>query len=167
MRYNYYPLIFKQSVIRHYYHNNRKNIKNILHIFKISKSSLYNWIYLYKNNKLTHKKKYIKKSKIAYHIKCYIRSYVLRKKVFMYKKLLILIKRKYNISISKSTLYNILKKLNITRKRYRCKYIYKKKNKHNKEIRNFKQTMKQVDINRLVSIDETHIDTHVNNLYGP
>ncbi len=61
MKYNYYQLSFKQSVLNMYYSNNRKNIKYILDIFKISKSSLYNWVRLYESNKLT-KNSHIKKN---------------------------------------------------------------------------------------------------------
>lgn len=166
MNYNYYPLVFKQTVIRSYYDNNCKNIKNILCIYKISKSSLYNWISLHKTNKLTYKKIYTKKSKILPEIKCYIRSYVLRKKRFIYKKLITMIKKRYNVPISKTSLYNVLKKLNITRKRFRCKFIYKRKNIHNEEIKKFKHLIKNININKIISIDETHIDTHITSIYG-
>jgi len=163
---NCYPLVFKQSVIRCYYNNNCKNIQYILNVYKISKSSLYNWINLHKINKLTYKKRYTKKSKIIPKIKCYIRSYVLRKKRFMYKKLIALIKKRYNIIISKSSLYNTLNKLNITRKRYRQKFIYKHKNIHNEEIKKFKQKIKNIETDKIISIDETHIDTHITSIYG-
>ena len=167
MTYNCYPLVFKQSIIRLYYKNKRKNISDILTIFKISKSSLYNWIQLFKIHKLSHKKKYKKKSKITPEIKCYIRAYVLRKKVFMYKKILSIIKKKYKIIISKTTLYNILNKLNITRKRYNTKFIYKNIQAHREDIKKFKQKIKKIKLNQIISIDETSIDTNIHNIYGP
>jgi len=89
----------------------------------------------------------------------------LRTKTFLYKKLITLIKKKFKVNISKSSLYYTLKKLNITRKRYRCKYIYKRRNIHAEEIKSFKQKIKQVNQNDIISIDETHIDTHINSVY--
>lgn len=46
-----YPYELKISVVN-FYNSELWNIQNALEIFNISKSSIYNWISLYKDNKL-------------------------------------------------------------------------------------------------------------------
>lgn len=84
---NCYPLIFKQKVVN-YYNKTNQPIKSILNAFDISNGSLYNWINKNKRNSLTDKKHYNKTSKYLPHVKCYIRNYVLTRKVFDMSKLI-------------------------------------------------------------------------------
>ena len=80
----------------------------------VSKTSIYYWS---KGKYLTNIKS-TRKSKITPQIKCYILNYIIRKTNFNRFKLLQLIKKKYNVSISKSTLYTVMKKLNLRKKKY-------------------------------------------------
>jgi transposase len=162
---NNYPLFFKRKVIEFYKHGNHK-ISEIIKIFGISNGALYNWINKDKLNKLCDKTKYIKKSKYKPHIKCYIRSYVLRKQTFNMVLLIINIKRKYNIIAKKSSIYKIIKKFNITKKKINVKYILGKNKDHNKKINLVRNNLKNIDRKSIISIDETGIDTHIHHLYG-
>ena len=72
---NYYPLFYKIIIIE-FYMSRKCKITEIIKIFKISKSSLYNWISQHIKNKLTEKKKYTNKSKITDKIKIYIIKYI-------------------------------------------------------------------------------------------
>ena len=81
---------YKMLVLNIYSENNKKNT---LKLSGISNGSLYNW----KNKKdngynLDNKKK---KSKISSVIKCYIRTYVIKRVCFNYLKLIELIKREF------------------------------------------------------------------------
>ena len=109
---NNYPVIYKRAAVT-YYHKTDNKISEILNIYNISNGSLYNWINADKNNKLSEKKKYTKGSKYTPEIKCYIRGYVLRKNVFDMNKLLMELKKKYNIIAHKSSVYKIIKSLNL------------------------------------------------------
>jgi transposase len=91
MNVNCYPLIFKQRVVKCYY-SKQLFIKDLLDLFKISRSSLYNWVKLHKTNNLCEKKLYRKKSKYSNDIKKYIIKYVVKKINFDYKKLILIIK---------------------------------------------------------------------------
>ena len=63
----------------------------LLNIFSISRSSLYNWIKLDNKNKLLEKKQYSKESKYSDEIRQYISNYVIKKVNFDYRKLIRLI----------------------------------------------------------------------------
>ncbi len=93
--------------------NKKANRVMTSNIFGISRKSLYNWSkgkYLNKNKK--------QKVKITPEIKCYIRAYVIKRYNFDYKLLIKAIRKKYRVCVSKSSVYNILKHMKITRKKY-------------------------------------------------
>ena len=86
----------------------------IKNIFDISKYSFYKL----KNESIYGSKKNIKRStKINGKIRSYIKSYVVTNINFNYKKLIKLVYQRYNVSISKSSIYNILRESKIKKKR--------------------------------------------------
>jgi len=91
---NCYPLIFKMMIIE-CYNSKRFYVRELVSIFNVSKSSIYNWIILYNNNKLFEKKKYTKISKYNDNIQKYICKYVSNRVNFDYVKLIRLIKNSY------------------------------------------------------------------------
>ncbi len=117
---NSYPVIYKRLVINKYltrdYSINELSIR-----YNISKGSLYNWKHKNDNGITLDKKSYTKKSKYTAEIKCFIRAYVLKYKSFKCINLISLIKRHYNIDTSKSSIYRILEKMNITYKKNKKK----------------------------------------------
>lgn len=161
---NSYPYIFKLRVVRYYLENNIK-VSELLNIFKISRGSLYNWINQYNNNELSEKETYTKRSKFI-NVKGYICNYVTTRKTFDYNRLIFIIKKRYNINISKSSLYNILKERNITRKRVNIRMNICNSKKFNKLKKTFRRKIKKVGINKVISIDESSFDTHIHNNYG-
>jgi transposase len=109
--------------------------------------------------------KYKKQSKYTDEIKKYICEYVIKRTNFDYKKLIKIIENKYGVICKKSSLYNILKNQNITRKRINVKTNYNKKasNKKRKEL--FSE-IKHIQKKNIISIDESSFDTHINSHYG-
>jgi len=163
---NAYPLLFKEYACNYYLRfRKQQSINEILNILNISKSSLYNWIKINNRNNLKDKIKYNKISKYTPVIKCYIRSYVIARVNFDYKRLILQIKRKYNISISKTAIYDILSQMNITRKKFKERII-PNKSKLNNKIRQFKRTISKIKLDRIISIDETSINTNSCPSYG-
>ena len=161
---NSYPLIFKLRVIECY--NNRSiKIDELLKLFKISRSTLYDWIKRYDNNDLSEKERYTKKSKFD-SVDKYISNYVCSRKKFDYLRLISIINRKFKITISKSSIYNILKKNNITRKKINFKLNLCKKDKFIALRKDFDKTIKNTEQDNIVSIDESSFDTHIDNNYG-
>lgn len=166
-RTNNYPHIFKFKVIEFYKKQKREmKIKEILSLFSISNGSLYRWIKLYEKNELTEKKKYTKSSKYTPSIKCFIRWYATKYCNFDYKKLIVALKKKYLIEASKSSIYEILKNMRITRKKIRKRVIIKNEIDHNKKKAKFIEKIKNIPKNKIISIDETSFDTHIDSLYG-
>ncbi len=160
-----YPFFFKKMVVEYYLKCNEKDrINKILKIFKISNGSLFNWLKLYRSNNLT--KIAIKKTKFTPNLKCYIRNYVISRINFDYKRLIKLIKKRYNIIISKSSIYNILNKMNITQKKIIKKIIVKNKKEHRLNKRKFVKIVSKVDVNKIISIDEVSFDSYLSSDYG-
>jgi len=161
---NKYPIIFKNCVLRYYEHN---TIVDTLSMFKISNGSLFNWIKLDKNNLLIEKTKYVKCNvKITPCIKLYIRSYILKHIDFKYMILIRKIYKEYNVTISKTTLYNTINQLNITRKKIRKKRVYGSKNKIRIKKRLLKKQMATINLDDVISIDESSFDTSISSDYG-
>ena len=158
-----YPLYFRRLTIKHYNNINNK-VVDTLTIFNISNGSLYNWIKKDKKGNL--EPNYMRKSKFSPVCKCYIRTYVINHINFDYKKLIKLIKRKFNISISKSSIYNLLSKMKITRKKIRKKIAIKDPIKLNNEKAKFRKNIQNINQNLIISVDETSIDTHISANYG-
>lgn len=164
---NYHPYRVKELALRYYNSSKYVSIKDTIEIFNISNGSLFRWIKLNNHNKLSKtKKRFTRKTKITPEIKCYIRTHVIKRVTMNYKNLLKLIRKKYLITISKSSLYNVISRLNITRKRIKRRTITKNKKKHNKDVREYKKKAKKVDYKKLISIDESHFDNEMTSNYG-
>ena len=165
MKTNCYPLIFKIKVIDYYYYH-KPPIKTLLFIFGICKSTLYNWLKLHTKDKLVEKQKYHKVSKYAINVKEYIIKYICKKINFNYKKVIMLVKNKFNINCSKSAIYLILKQNNITHKRIKIKTKFSTKLKTQKMINILKKKVHMIDKKNIISIDESSFDTHINSHCG-
>lgn len=96
----------------------------------------------------------------------FIKIYVLRNKIINAKRIIFLIKDKFNVTMSLSYFYSYLKKINLTHKK-----VYLKKqpysNKKYKIIKNifFKQ-IKNIDKDEIYSIDETAVYLNSINNHG-
>lgn len=155
---------FKKHIIK-LYNSNIFSINTILKLANISNGTLYNWINKFNNDKLD-RKVTIKKSKITCKIKCYIFNNIMKQNTLNWRTMIKSIKNTFNIFISKSYLYVIIKKLNLTKKKIRIRNIYKSKEKLLKDKANFNQTIKKHKLKDIISIDETSIDTFITDLYG-
>jgi len=162
---NSYPLIYKIAVIT-YYLQNKCDVKDLLNIFNISKSSLYNWLKQYNENILSEKKKYNKVSKYTSDIKIYIKTYVIKRKIFSYKRLIHQLYKKYKLKTSKSSIYEILKNMKVSHKKLKKKMIYGNKLKLKEKRKQFRKIINKTDLDNIICIDETSIDTRMLPLYG-
>ena len=88
-------------------------------IFGIDLKTIYNWKKQYQNNTLYNNQN--RKTKISPKIKLYIENYVTTRVNFNYKKLIVTIKKKFNIQISKTTIYHVLKEKKIKKKNFTIK----------------------------------------------
>ena len=155
---NCYPLIFKITVVN-YYKLKKIPIIELLNIFKISRSSLYNWVKFYNKNELLEKKQYKRDSKYTCEIRKYISEYVVKRVNFDYKKLIRVINKKYKIESHKSSIYLILHLKKITRKRINIKTRYSSKSNIKKKIKQLSKEIISVGKDKIISID-THINSY-------
>ena len=93
------------------------------------------------------KKKYEKTTKYKPHIKCFIRQYVIQKQILVINKLTKLLKRKFDVIAKKTSIYEIIKKFHITRKRITKRFIYGKKYFHKRKIKQFQKQIKNINVN--------------------
>ena len=163
---NCYPLIYKKIVCDYYFANKGTHkVCDIIRLFKISNGTLYNWINKYKRDNLNEKKSYVKISKYSLEVRNYVKLYVIKYCDFDYKKLIVSIKAKFKIKMSRSMLYSIVKELKITRKKFRTRII-PDKIKYANLIDKFKVKINDTDKDNIICIDETSINTHICSNYG-
>jgi len=155
---------FKEHIVK-LYNSNIFTIKSLLKIGNISNGTLYNWIKRSNDNDL-HKKAIKRKSKITCEIKCYIFNNIMKYNTLNWRIMINNIKNQFKISISKSYLYKIIQKLNLTKKKIRTRNIYKSKDKLLKDKAEFNKNIKKHKLKDIISIDETSIDTFITNLHG-
>lgn len=156
-----YDVNYKINVVIEYYKCG-ENMHHILHNFTASESSIRRWIKLYKNNKLVEERQIQRSVKITVEIKQFISQYVLINRIFNRYELIKEVKNKYLIKISKTTIYNILKEMKITKRKNRVRFIsVKHKDILSQEINKLKTKIDEIDQNNIISIDETSIDTHI------
>lgn len=165
MNKNSYSYNFKLAAMSFYLQKNN-TIKKTLNLFKISNGSLFNWLKLKSLNQLHIKKCRKKHNTKLLEVIQYIIRYVLKYKRVYCNRLINLIDVKYKKTISRSSIYRILKNNNITRKKIKKRIIIKNKRKLNKLKNIFKQKINNIDKNKIISIDETSIDTHISSNYG-
>lgn len=129
----------------------------IIKIFSISISSFYNWYYKYNNGLDFFKHPNKRKHKITNEIEKFIIEYIKLNPLTKIKKIKEIIKNNFGLSISKTSIYNVLKKNNIT-----YKQTYKKINPYTDKQFKYKKTILKKQINKakdnLISLDEMSIE---------
>ncbi len=160
-----YSIDKKLSIIRTYYIKNTLNlqIKNILYIFSIANGTLYNIINDYKKNPNKYTQKHIKikhvyKSRVPLIIQKFIITHVKRNKQVRFKLLFKSLQNIYKISVSKNTIYRILKSANLSYKRVsRQKYNKLNISEFNKSCKQLTKKIRSLDISNILFIDESSI----------
>ena len=71
-----------------------------------------------------------------------------------------------SITIKKSTLYNIIKTLNFTKKRVKTKKIYGSEDKLLEKKKELQNKVKNIDLDNIISIDEVSFDTNIIHNYA-
>lgn len=148
------------------------SVDNILKLFSIARSTLYEWIKIYcilgtDNHRLSERVADTVRSsrKLTNDCETFIIGYVIKNPTFNMKKLVKKLSNKYNITLSKGYIYEILKKNNLTNKKVqKITYPYGKV-KFKKESNILKKAIDQVD-NNYTSIDEAAVYLGTSPNYG-
>ena len=149
-------------------------IDDILHLMQIVRSTLYDW----KNNYsylMDDTKSYIlaerfaitirSSRKVTSDIESFIIDYVTKHPNFNMKKLSKKLTIKYFITISKSTIYRILAKNNMTHKKVQKNTYPHKRSRFKKEVKQLKKVVDECN-NDFTAIDETAVYLGTSNNYG-
>lgn len=148
-------------------------IINILDIFKIARSTLYEWIKFFSylcndnNSVLTKRTANTIRSarKLTPECKSFIIEYVKKNPAFNMKKLVKKITRMYNIQFNKGYIYQILKKNNLSHKKIQKNTYPHGSVKFKKAVKILKTEIDKID-NNYTSIDETGIYLGTSPTYG-
>lgn len=155
---------FRLMAIKLYFHYKESKcdtIYNLIHLLNISKSILYTWISLYDSSNNCFSKGFkidrqCRTNKITDIIVKYICEYVTKRQNFNVKTLRQYIKRKFNVHISKSYVYHILKSNNLTLKRVQKQTIPNNISYKDKQKQLYKKITEVIEKN-IISVDESHI----------
>lgn len=154
------------NVLKTYYNRDSLNLRveKILNIFCISRSTLYEWI---KHKPLISNGKRIFDKKIPIHeYDKLVVDHVVKNKIIDYQMINSKFMNKYNRSISRSSIYKILKRNNITRKRIQTKkHNYQLQNNYDDRLVYLRKTIRKRK-KRIISIDETSVDFIIPLSYG-
>jgi len=144
------------------------DVVEISALFSVSKSSVYNWIKLHKQNDLKNKTQYTKpKSNFQNsEIRSIISEHIKINPNFSYLNLIKVIETTTTIKISKSSLYNIISNLNLTKKVAKFKKIYGSAEKLAIKKEALQKQIKDIPNNKIISIDEVSFDTNIIHNYG-
>jgi transposase len=91
-----------------------------------------------------------RKSKFTPELKEFIRRYIIKRIIICRFKLIKLIHKKFDIAMSKSSLYNIIKEMNITKRKIYYRYIPTNKEKRKKEIEKFIKKIKETSLENII-----------------
>ena len=160
-----YDTYFVNKVLNIYYNRKHFNltVDTISDIYCISKSTIYEWC----NNPIinVNNNRFFNKKPSIFDYDKVIVDYVIENKIVDHNKIYDIIKKKFNKNISRRTIYNVLKRNNITHKKVQTnKYPYSK-NKFDKDVNKLRKSIK-CRKNRIISVDETSIDFIVPSNYG-
>jgi len=110
----------------------------MINFFNISRGTFYK-IKKNINKEIIYRNK--RTSKITTTIMTYIKKYVTRNINFNYTKLVQLINKNFNVLVSKTTIYDVLAKKNITKKKIQKKQIFTEKQNEHYKSKNFKKLL--------------------------
>jgi len=157
---------YKLNAVRYYL--NHQDLRETCKIFNCKYQSLSRWVKTYKHSKSvkrkTRKNRNLKITpKIEKFIKDYVKKYPTTT-LWEYSKL---IKEKYIVELSDKSIYNILHKHKITRKRVRSKYYPEKREGQEKQdLETFYNKLKNYDYTKTICLDETSIPLNMTLSYG-
>jgi hypothetical protein len=160
--------IYNQREIYH------MNVINILQLFKIARSTLYEWLRNFSDIS-TDSEKYvlhrqlgssiIKNTKVTSDIQNFIINYVLKNPTFNISKLSKKLTKMYNITISRGYIYWILNKNNMTHKKIQKDTYPYDKIKFKNALKDHKKHIDECD-NDFTAVDETAVYLGTSNNYG-
>jgi len=158
---------YKLTAVKYYLSKN-EDMRDVCKIFKCSYKSLSRWVNQYQE-KGNVKRKTIKNSniKITPEIEKFVKQQIRKYPTMTLWELSKLVKHTYNVKLTDKSIYNILSKYKITRKRLRNKYYPEKREGQEKQdLEDFYKTLNKYDYRKTICLDETSIYLNMTHSYG-
>jgi len=157
---------YKINAVRYYLKH--QDLRETCKIFHCKYQSLARWVKTYKYSKSVKRKTRKNHNlKITTEIEKYIKEYVKKYPTTTLWEYAKLIKEKFGVQLSDRSIYNILHKHKITRKRIRSKYYPEKREGQEKQdLETFYNKLKQYDYTKTICLDETSIPLNMTLSYG-
>ena len=157
---------YKINAVRYYLKH--QDLRETCKIFHCKYQSLARWVKTYKQTKSVKRKTRKNRNlKITPEIEKYIKEYVKKYPTTTLWEYAKLIKEKFGVQLSDRSIYNILHKNKITRKRIRSKYYPEKREGQEKQdLETFYNKLKQYDYTKTICLDETSIPLNMTLSYG-
>jgi transposase len=157
---------YKINAVKYYIKN--KDLRKTCKIFNCKYQSLSRWVKIYNKNKtLKRKTRNNHNLKITPEIEKFLKEYVRKyptTTLWEYSKL---VNEKFNVSLSDKSIYNILHKNKISRKRVRSKYYPEKREGQEKQdLDDFYKKLEKYDYTKTICLDETSIPLNMTLSYG-
>jgi len=165
---------YKETAVK-YYLENKEDMRNTCKIFKCKFQSLARWVKTYKNkgniNRKTRKNHNLK---ITPEIEKFVKEYIRKYNTTTLWELSKLVNEKFKVHLTDMSIYNILHKHKLTRKRLRSKYYPEKKEgqangslrQEKEDLENFYKKLNDFDYKRTICLDETSIYLNMTLTYG-
>jgi transposase len=160
---------YKLLAVKYYLKNkNKNNIRNTCKLFDCKYQSLSRWIRRYNTNGNIRRKTRVNKNiKITKNIEKYVKDYTKQYSTTTLLELSKLVKKKYKVSLSDSSIHNIFKANKITRKRLRNKYYPEiKQGQEANDLSEFYHKLHTYKYNKTICLDETSIYLNMTLSYG-
>ena len=158
---------YKETAVKYYLDHN-EDMRNTCKIFKCKFQSLARWIKTYKQKgNLNRKTRKNHNLKITPEIEKFVKEYVKKYNTTTLWELSKLVNEKFKVHLTDMSIYNILHKHKLTRKRLRNKYYPEKKEGQEKDdLENFYKKLNDFDYKRTICLDETFIYLNMTLTYG-
>ena len=158
---------YKQTAVKYYLEHN-EDMRDTCEIFNCKFQSLARWVEKYKRNGNIHRKTRKNHNlKITPEIEKFVKEYVRKYSTTTLWELSKLVNDKFKINLTDSSIYNILNKHKLTRKRLRSKYYpEKREGQEASDLKTFYEKLNTYDYKRTICLDETSIYLNMKHSYG-
>ena len=158
---------YKQTAVKYYLEHN-EDMRNTCKIFNCKFQSLARWVEKYKQNgNINRKTRKNHNLKITSEIEKFVKEYVRKYSTTTLWELSKLVNDKFKVHLTDSSIYNILHKHKLTRKRLRSKYYpEKREGQESSDLKTFYAKLNTYDYKRTICLDETSIYLNMKPSYG-
>jgi len=158
---------YKQTAVKYYLEHN-EDMRNTCKIFNCKFQSLARWVEIYKQKGNTNRKTRKNHNlKITPEIEKFVKEYVRKYNTTTLWELSKLVNDKYSVQLNDKSIYNILNKHKLTRKRLRSKYYpEKREGQEAGDLKTFYEKLNTYDYKRTICLDETSIYLNMKPSYG-